>query len=321
MKSYLLFLVVAGLLMSACSELKERPEGPDETDELNVHPAGWLDPADSVNFHGKKIENAGWSFAQCTACHGKDYAGGIAQRACTKCHPGTPEACGTCHRMPPPSPHPPLATCSLCHTRTVDKDRSIVDKTLHMNGRIDVEVPNECNACHGSEQNAAPPRDASGNISATERGVGAHQRHVTQGAIARAFDCTECHVKPSSVADPGHLDSDLPAEVTFGAIARGEGTEKGSKAVPVWDSGALACRNAYCHGAFTNGNQTNQPVWTSQRPSEGTCGTCHMLPPPAPHPPVVAGVLDCVACHPKVVDKDRAITNKSLHVNGKVEIF
>jgi predicted CxxxxCH...CXXCH cytochrome family protein len=234
-----------------------------------VHPIGWLDPASS-NFHGKKIRADGWSFGTCTPCHGDDYAGGITKRACTVCHAGSPEGCGT---------------------------------------------------CHGGPDNAAPPRDLTGARVTSARGVGAHQTHVTEGKITKALDCTECHVKPQTVTDTGHIDTDLPAEVIFGTFAKGEGTEKGTKALPAWDGASSTCRNTYCHGAFTNGNQDYAPAWTQPKSDTEVCGTCHGLPPPSPHPPVVVGILDCVNCHPKVTDKDRLIIDRGFHINGKVELF
>ncbi|MBM3328472.1 MAG: CxxxxCH/CxxCH domain-containing protein [Calditrichaeota bacterium] len=42
---------------------------------------------------------------------------------------GSQRACGTCHAMPPPDPHPPLATCNVCH---------VYAQTTHVNGTIDM---------------------------------------------------------------------------------------------------------------------------------------------------------------------------------------
>jgi predicted CxxxxCH...CXXCH cytochrome family protein len=403
-----------------------------------VHPSGWLDPT-SPNFHGQQLRKVGWSFGECTPCHGADYTGGISKRACTVCHTGSPEACGTCHggsdnaappkdltggrvtsargvgahqthvregvfvraldcvechvkpqtlndaghlngtpeaevtfgvlartgganpvwngttcqsvychgtftggnrkeitwtsvgtgqavcgtchNLPPNDPiHPKIGRCQLCHFEVVDAHLN-VDKIRHINGTVDVMIPEACNACHGDEESPAPPRDTAGNTDAIDRGVGAHRNHVMEGKIARALDCTVCHVTPQRVTDPGHIDTDLPAEVLFGAFAKGEGTEKGTKVLPTWDGATLTCRNTYCHGAFTNGNADYAPVWTQPKLEGEVCGTCHGLPPPLPHPQLVPGVLECVTCHPKVVDKDLTIIDRGLHLNGKVELF
>ena len=57
-----------------------------------VHPTGWTD-VNAQNFHGKALKASGFDFTVCQACHGPDYGGGIARRACTACHLGGPEAC------------------------------------------------------------------------------------------------------------------------------------------------------------------------------------------------------------------------------------
>ncbi len=51
---------------------------------------------------------------------------------------GTGQAdCGTCHGLPPTG-HVPAATCNGCHPRVVDAELNILDKGLHINGKIDV---------------------------------------------------------------------------------------------------------------------------------------------------------------------------------------
>ena len=39
--------------------------------------------------------------------------------------------------------------------------------------------PENCTTCHGSNVSPAPPNDLNGNVSTTDRGVGAHQVHLT----------------------------------------------------------------------------------------------------------------------------------------------
>ncbi|MEE9169822.1 MAG: CxxxxCH/CxxCH domain-containing protein [bacterium] len=53
---------------------------------------------------------------------------------------GTGQAeCGTCHDLPPKG-HVGIAeaTCNVCHGRVVDADFNIIDKDLHINGKIEV---------------------------------------------------------------------------------------------------------------------------------------------------------------------------------------
>ena len=62
-----------------------------------VHPEGWLNPAAKETFHGEAIRTRNWDMSGCKSCHGADYAGGIVENSCLKCHAGTPEGCITCH--------------------------------------------------------------------------------------------------------------------------------------------------------------------------------------------------------------------------------
>jgi predicted CxxxxCH...CXXCH cytochrome family protein len=111
------------------------------------------------------------------------------------------------------------------------------------------------------------------------------------------------------VGDPGHIDTDLPAEVTFGALAKTGG------ASAAWDHASATCQNTYCHGTF-KGGASARPVWTKVGSGEGACGTCHGLPPAAPHPQVKL----CSLCHQGIATDDQKVINKTLHLNGKVDL-
>ena len=53
-------------------------------------------------------------------------------------YPDGPQAfCGTCHGLPPEG-HIDATDCSGCHNRVVDKNFKIINKYLHINGKIDV---------------------------------------------------------------------------------------------------------------------------------------------------------------------------------------
>ena len=92
-------------------------------------------------------------------------------------------------------------------------------------------------------------------------------------------------------------------DVAFGPLARTGGTS------PAWNG--TTCSNVYCHGAFAGGNTGNAPIWTA--PVTSTCGTCHGLPPAAPHPQNT----DCSSCH---TGYTAASTNPALHLNGKLDV-
>ena len=149
-----------------------------------------------------------------------------------------------------------------------------------------------CGACHGSDANPAPPTALGGITDPTYLGVGAHQVHLSGGANTKGMGCGECHPFPETLDAEGHIDTPWPAEVTWGTVASTRG------AAAPWDREAATC-TVWCHGA-------DAPDWV-----EGTagCGTCHGLPPAAPHPQVD----DCGLCHPA--------SSKETHVDGQVQLL
>lgn len=191
-----------------------------------------------------------------------------------------------------------MSACRSCHGQ--DYEGGVALKTCvscHIN------TPEDCSTCHGTGVSPAPPRDLSGSFSTQSGGVGAHQTHLLDGDLTEAIACEVCHQVPAALSDAGHVDSDLPAEITFGALAKtGERT-------PVWNG--EGCANTYCH-------RSAEPRWTSVGVGEAACGTCHGTPPPAEtgHPPVA----QCSLCHPRVADDNLNIVNKALHINGQIEI-
>jgi predicted CxxxxCH...CXXCH cytochrome family protein len=215
------------------------------------------------------------------------------------------DACGTCHGLPPAAPHPQSDRCELCHGEVIDESRRIIAPERHVDGIVDY-VAGECNTCHGSDENAAPPLDTLGNQATSELGVGAHQVHLSGGSNGRALGCDECHHVPDEVEDPLHVDG-LPAEVVFTGVANAEGRS------PLWNAVSATCTESYCHGP-SPGDTRESPAWNVE--AELSCSTCHGLPPPLPHPQSEA----CSACHGDVVAPDnRTIIAKALHVNGSVD--
>jgi hypothetical protein len=133
----------------------------------------------------------------------------------------------------------------------------------------------------------------------------------------------------------GHLDTPLPAEVTFvdtlAYLITGSGTYAPT---PTYSSTALTCANTYCHGAwqmtklgslypyiFTDsimtGNTANHPLWTGGT-SEASCGSCHGMPPTG-H--LFFSLSSCTNCHGSVVNGSGQIINQSLHINGKANVY
>ena len=242
-----------------------------------------------------------WNRAQATCsatyCHGATLAGGTTTNPTWTVTDGSARACTACHGAPPPPPHPANPACDLCHA---GYSATSVNPASHIDGRLDV-VNLACTSCHGSEVNAAPPTGTRGETSETSRAVGAHQRHLAGGPLRGPMACDECHVVPTAM---GHSDGSV--QLPFGALARTDG------ATPTWNPQTLTCSGTYCHGAQLRGGGTNQsPVWTGG-PSQTTCGTCHLTPPPAPHPHTQV----CDNCHPGYTT---TTVNLATHINGIVE--
>ena len=166
-----------------------------------------------------------------------------------------------------------------------------------------------CRSCHGSLVNPAPPGSLDGGQDTGDLAVGSHQSHLNGGAFSRPVSCAECHLVPKAVGDPGHLDSELPAEVTFGPLARTGGVEA------TWDRSAARC-STYCHGESLDGGSNPTPKWTAVDGTQAACGTCHGLPPGGTHPQSAA----CERCHDLTAGPNLTIINRFTHVDGVVQV-
>lgn len=249
---------------------------------------------------------------------GRSPAYDAANRRCsdTYCHRGSDatwasprssdEACGSCHGLPPPAPHPQSSKCHTCHGDVIGES-GFVNPALHVDGTVQREQ-GKCDSCHGSDGVAAPPQDLSGNTLVTALGVGAHRVHLAGGDSSRPVQCSECHTVPENENDPGHRDTDLPAEVAMQGVAASDNR------VPVWDRKVRRCADAWCHSPSA---PAASPQWTSDA-GRLPCTGCHGAPPPAPHPQMT----DCSRCHGAVVnDDDKSIKDKARHVDGTVDVL
>lgn len=218
-------------------------------------------------------------------CHGAVLHGAGGAMTAPKWSDPTPVAtCTTCHGAPPPT-HAQSA-CATCHPANA----------AHVDGTV--QIGQGCNGCHGSATSPAPPRDLSGNQFTTALGVGAHQAHLNASGLRGPIACVTCHLVPSAVGSPGHIDSALPAEVEPGLG---------------WDRTTGTCTTAWCHGAA-------RPQWTQM--GEVTCGSCHGIPPAtASHTPGMA-LTTCVTCHPSSVTPQggiRFVNGTTTHLDGDVD--
>jgi predicted CxxxxCH...CXXCH cytochrome family protein len=265
-----------------------------------------------IRFSARAGTSPAWNGAQCSSvyCHGSTLTSGATGAGGTATSPiwnkvdGTQSQCTSCHGFPPPPPHPQNSDCGTCHLDVVaGANRMFRDPSKHIDGNVDVDSNQACNACHGGANNA-PPRDTAtpANTSTTARGVGAHQAHLATSTWRAEIPCDTCHLVPGSPASVGHLDTPLPAELTFRGVAGGS----------VWSGSTCT---SYCHGATLDGGTATNPLWTRVDGTQSQCTSCHGNPPPAPHPQNSA----CQACH---IDAgpNGTIVDKALHIDGTVQI-
>jgi predicted CxxxxCH...CXXCH cytochrome family protein len=280
----------------------------------HVEDPGHIDTAPADLDWGPVARAAGvspaFNGATCTAyCHGASM--GAAAPTWTQVGNGQ-AACGTCHGLPPPAPHPASTNCAQCH-QNMGAGTTFTQPQRHIDGVLDVALA--CDSCHGSAGNPAPPGSTTGATGTTERGVGAHRSHLGVKAWHAEVTCDDCHLVPVTATDLGHIDA-LPAEVIFGSSARSAGQN------PTWTG--TTCTNVYCHNAGqpTGGAGTNTtPNWTTVNGTQGACGTCHGLPPTQTHDGGVHPVsAQCAACHGAVVLADAGWADPTLHINGLVEV-
>jgi predicted CxxxxCH...CXXCH cytochrome family protein len=242
----------------------------------------------------------GWNGTTCasTYCHGSTLnAGGTLTTPSWTKVDGTQDACGTCHAIPPPAPHVQNTACGSCHAGYT---ASTVNAATHIDGNLDVS-PMTCTSCHGTTGvNAAPPAGTRAETTTAARAVGAHQAHLAGAKVGKAVACSECHVVPTAM---NHADASV--QVVFGSLTKTGG------AIPVWNG--ATCASTYCHGATLPGGANKVPAWTTVDGSQDACGTCHAIPPAAPH----VTRTDCGSCH---TGYSATTVNLATHIDGKVDV-
>jgi len=223
---------------------------------------------------------------------------------------GTQAACGTCHGTPPGGSHPRSTNCRACHP-TMGSGLIIAQAARHIDGVVDVDLSSvSCTTCHGSaaDGTSAPPQDTRGRTATTIRGVGAHRSHLGTSGWHKEVVCTDCHIVPATVVASGHIDTPLPAELTFSPLARAD------SATPHFSG--TTCSGVYCHGeTLLPGGTNTTPNWTTVDGTQAACGTCHGTPPGGRH----VTATDCSMCHP-TTNSGGAIIRPAMHINGVVEI-
>jgi predicted CxxxxCH...CXXCH cytochrome family protein len=160
-----------------------------------------------------------------------------------------------------------------------------------------------CSACHSGPGDPPPFHAPGGLTNPNQLPVGAHTPHLN-GGLTSNITCADCHIVPSVVNQPGHLDAAPPSDIVFGTLARTGGAN------PQYV--ATGCAATYCHGNFPGGNTSNAPKWLGGI-AAGACGTCHGLPPATGQHVFHVGIgIGCEQCHGPLA--------RATHVNGVVNV-
>ncbi len=216
-------------------------------------------------------------------------------------------ACGSCHGLPPPAPHPQFEQCSQCHGEVIGPDGDFADASKHVDGVVQ-STDSECSSCHGGDHGPAPPRDLDGHLDTSYRGVGAHQAHLAASA-GRSLACGECHVVPDRIVEPGHLDGS-GVQLMFSGVGLTR-DQRQPEAELVWNAETLTCSGSWCHSLGSP--DVASPQWT--QPGPLACDSCHGSPPAAPHPQVE----NCTLCHGEVIGPNHSVIDSALHVDGIIQ--
>jgi predicted CxxxxCH...CXXCH cytochrome family protein len=229
------------------------------------------------------------------ACH--DAGGARARPTWTDT---TPMRCGDCHGAPP-ADHPPGA-CDTCHVEANADGTALARGPLHLNGEVDLgDGSGGCGACHGHGDDPWPSTGAHA----------AHRAPTNSSPVA----CGDCHVVPTEVLSPGHIDSGV-ARVTFS----GRATARSQS--PAWSG--RGCEGVACHGAGLPDAPTTAPIWDDTSGSAGACGACHGVPPTMHTPSTSCGRSSCHAGEttPTGVDGAPIFTSPGIarHVDGVIDV-
>jgi predicted CxxxxCH...CXXCH cytochrome family protein len=178
-----------------------------------------------------------------------------------------PMSCGDCHGAPPSGHY--SGACSNCHAEANAAGTALTGGPLHLNGKVDLgNGSGLCGACHGSGSSPWPS-------------TASHPSHQSP-TITVPLDCTNCHVVPSTILDPVHLDGTV--HVTFSGLATARG------ASPTWNG--TQCTNVACHGANL-ADPAAVPAWNDTSGAQSKCGACHGVPPTNHTPSTDCSRSDC----------------------------
>jgi predicted CxxxxCH...CXXCH cytochrome family protein len=258
--------------------------------ELDVglpHPAGYASRASGV-FHGPdaiRFLQSDAGATECAGCHGPGLDGNASVPSCNACHAAAGWAAATSPTW--------QQNCTFCHgtrTRAFDPATQLAL--------------------------AGPPPAVDEQVAATDRSVGAHQRHLGQSPSSNGVACQSCHAVPPSATPLAAL-----AHVDGSAAVALPGVQQGQPGTYAAD--AQTC-TTWCHAQ--PGATVPAPTWTSTTPLG--CTACHGAPPATGSHPgspqttarARAGhIFGCDGCHAAVASPT-GLANRALHVNGTVNV-
>jgi predicted CxxxxCH...CXXCH cytochrome family protein len=270
-----------GIVNVSCMECHVPSDLPSPgTSAGNIHPNGWTDST-SADFHGKWISITGWDMHPCQKCHGKDYAGGITNVSCTKCHTNSdgPENCTTCHGGENIAPPKDLSGSMSESSPGVGAHQAHL-----VEGGISPVIA--CAECHSVPESFS----SAGHIDPTNAGA----QVVFNGGLAAT---------PTGdiVPNPAFNPNTLRCENTY---CHGNFTNGNRTNAPLWnDTGGTQAACGTCHGDVTQ----SDPALRARPKSAANGGT---------HPQST----NCLACHRDEIDKNLNFTDKSKHMNGVIDV-
>jgi predicted CxxxxCH...CXXCH cytochrome family protein len=230
------------------------------------------------------------------ACAVYCHAQGGTKASVTWTEAAFPVSCQDCHLSPPAGHY--TGPCSGCHAEANANGTALSGGPLHLNGKVDLgDGSGLCGACHGTGDSPWPS-------------TAAHPAHQNP-TLTEPLACASCHLVPTTILDPVHLDGTV--HVTFSGLALSRG------AAPVWNGSQ--CTNVACHGANL-ADPAAAPAWADTSGAEAQCGACHGIP-PSEH----TTATDCSRsdCHGSEVTLDPngapliSASGKALHIDGIIE--
>ena len=262
-------------------------------------------------------------------CHGAVLGDLSAKNTTPKWTGGPGEIkCGTCHGVPPASHAATSTRCVMCHNATVNEAQEFIAGTLHIDGKSDAgDGKGQCSSCHGFNGSAAF-QNLTRQTDSTLLSVGAHTAHVSAShKMSAPIACTECHRGVELLVMGTNLHKVGGQGVAIFPASLGAKLSTLEGATPTWDRAAAKCSNTYCHGGGskllgdTSPTVNRTPVWTA--PNQGSCGSCHGIPPKDANHLATMRLVDCVKCHAKTMDANGTLVftgsagaMTTTHLNG-----